>query len=476
MIPSRRFAAGLLAALLISACGNASPPSHHPAAAKPSAPATSTPTHATPNYALTVRVPDPHCPDDKGIGVNAAEWTSQAAGNGDDFPGLAAAMEANGDTLVIASGDPTPTTAIAAEFRTPCDLDPAYGDNGATQLSAPGFPVNVSGVFPTADGGALITGGTSVSDGRWFVGKLTAGGQLDQAFGDHGWALLPWAGTATTIAVAPNGNIVVGGLGNDNGISSVGEISAQGRPVTSFGTRGQTAMPPWHDGGVDGVWIEPDGNILALVGGGNMGCWGVTAVTLTPSGRGVPGFTAAFDRALKSADPDRASGLPIFVGGLTVGSHGFHLVGTAQDDCVGNPPQQKPNPSQRVIDIAFGYDGNLDTAFGKDGVTSFSAPMASLAWVLPQSDASVLLVTSPYRGGPDQRRRDDVFVYRISDTGRLETNYADHGLAVVTLPYVLGSGVDYVAEPRPVSNGQRAAVVTLNAKGNAVVLIQVAAR
>jgi len=129
-----------------------------------------------------------------------------------------------------------------------------------------------------------------------------------------------------------------------------------------------------------------------------------------------------------------------------------------------------------VIDIAFGYDGNLDTAFGKDGGTSFSAPMASLGWVLPQSDASVLLVTSPCRGGPDQRRRDDVFVYRISDTGRLETSYADHGIADVTLPYTVGSDVVPGVWPLPVSNGQRAAVVTTNAKGNAVVLIPVAAR
>ena len=421
-------------------------------------------------------MPDAHCPDGKGIGVDTAEWTSQAAGNGDDLPGLTATMEANGDTLVIASGDPTATTAIAAEFRTSCELDPAFGDNGATQLSAPGFPVNVSAVFPTADGGALITGGTSVLDGRWFVGKLTARGQLDRAFGEHGWAVLPWAGTATTIAVAPSGNIVVGGLGNDNGSSSVGEITAQGQPVTSFGTRGQTAMPPWHDGGVDGVWFEPDGNILALVGGGNMGCWGVTAVTLTPSGRGVPGFTAAFDRALKSADPDRASDLPIFVGGLTIGSNGFHLVGTAQDDCVDNPPQRKPNPSQRVIDIAFGYDGNLDPSSGRNGVTGFSAPMAALGWVLPQSDTSVLLVTSPDRGASDQHGRDNLLVYRISDTGRLETSYADHGIADVTLPYTVGSDVVPGVWPLPVSNGQRAAVVTTNAKGNAVVLIPVAAR
>jgi hypothetical protein len=471
----RVLAAVSLAGLLVAGCGSATV-KPRPAAERPSTSATTTPQPAPsgPGPALTVPVPDSHCPGGQGIGINTAEWTSQAAGNGDDYPELAAAMLPNGDTLVVASGDPTPDTAIAAEFRTPCDLDPAFGQNGATQLSASGFALSISAVLPTADGGALIAGGTSAADdGRWVVGKLTAGGQLDQAFGRNGWVRLPWVGSASKLAVARNGDILVGGSGIENGNLFLTEITAQGSVVPTFGTRGRAPLPPSHDGGVEGLWVEPDGNILGLVGGGNMGCWSVGATTLSPAGRPVPGFAARFQHTLNSADPDRQSGLPIFVGGATAGPAGFHLVGTAQDGCVDDPPNHGPNPSQRIIDVAIGYDGRRDAGFGADGVTSFPAPIAEQAWVLPQSDATVMLVISPYRYGSGGHGRDNVLVYRISKTGRLDTSYAKHGVADVPLPYTAGNDPDPWVGPVPVGNGRQAALVTMTADGNAVTLIPI---
>lgn len=421
-------------------------------------------------------MPDSRCPHGNGIGINTAEWTSQAAGDGDDFPALAAAMQPNGDALVIASGAPTPTTAIAAEFRTPCDLDPTFGESGVTQLDGRGFGVSIADVIPTAGGGALVAGSTTGAVGRWLVGKLTASGQLDQAFGERGWAVLPWPGTATTMAVTPNGNILVGGFGTDNGVSFVGEITAQGSVVRSFGAGGHALMPPAHDGGVQGVWVEPAGKILALVGGGNMGCWWVQAVTLTASGRRMPGFTARVDDALKYADPGREPDLPIFVGSVSTGPDGFHLVGTGQDDCVGEPPQRKSNPSHRGIEVAFRYDGRPDPAFGATGVRSFSAPMADDCWVLPQSDTSVLLAIKPDHPVLAQHWRNDVLVYRLTSSGRLDTHYANHGVADVLLPGPTGAEALPVVWPLPVSDGRQAAVVTPTADGHAVILVPFPAR
>lgn len=469
--PARLTCVGMLAALLVSACGGSDTQSP---TALPSGSATST-AHAersAPASALTVRVSDPDCPDKQGVGVNTAEWTSRAARRGNDFPGLAAAMLANGDTLVVASGAPRPDTAVAAEFRTSCEMNTAFGQGGATLLANAGHGVSITDVLPTTDGGALIAGGTnSLLDRHWLVGKLTADGQLDQAFGNQGWASLPWRYTATAMAVTHSGDIVVGGLGSQNGSSFVTEIDANGRLVPTFGVGGRTRMPPWHDGGVSGVWIEPNGNILALVGGGNMGCWGVVAVTLTPSGQRALGFTSRFRQELRQADPNPKFGLPIFIGNAVVSQDGFHLVGTAQNDCVDNPPRRKPNPTQRVTDIAFGYDGRLDPAFGTNGVTSFSAPIASEAWALPQADGSVLLVTSPdHNGFFNGKKRADMRLYRIGATGHLDISYASHGVADVPLPFTVGNYT--IGPPAAVSNGHQTVIVTSTASGNAVILVR----
>jgi len=410
------------------------------------------------------------------IGVNTAEWTSRAANAGSDFPSLAAAMLANGKTLVIASGAPTPGTAIAAEFRSPCALNPAFGRYGATRLAFPGHGVNISTILPTADGGALIAGSTSQasSNSQWLVGKLMTDGQLDPAFGHHGWALLPWRYTATTLALTHSGDIVVGGDGNANGSSFVSQITARGSLVTTFGVGGRTGMPPYHDGGVQGVWIEPNGDILSLVGGGNMGCWGVVAVTLTSSGRRIPGFTARFRRALRQVDPDPDYPITVFIGDVVVGPSGFHLVGTDQDNCVDNPPGR--NPSERVSDIAFGYDGGLDTSFGTNGVTSFPAPIADSVWALPRADGSLLLATSPDRNDHGHYARADLLLYRITRTGQLETSYASHGVGDVPLPYDRDSDTALEIGSLPVSNGRQTAIVSGNAPGDAVILMEVPTR
>ena len=49
-------------------------------------------------------------------------------------------------------------------------------------------------------------------------------------------------------------------------------------------------LPTGEDSGVEALALEPNGDILAKVGYGNMGCWGVGLAMLTPSGRPAPLF------------------------------------------------------------------------------------------------------------------------------------------------------------------------------------------
>jgi Domain of unknown function (DUF5122) beta-propeller len=469
-------AAGLLVAVLANACGQISdvPDS---AARHSGAPSPSATAPASPSDGLFRRISNPHCPGGNGIAVNTAEWTSRAANSGHAFPELAAAMRANGDTLVVASAARTPATAIAAEFRSPCSLNPAFGRDGATQLALPRLGVSITDVLPTADGGALVAGSTSQGHSRWLVGKLTPDGTLDTAFGRQGWALMPSGYAATTIALARGGDVVVGGDGNGNGDSFVREISAHGKLMPTFGIAGRVRMPLWHDGGVQGVWVEPNGDILSLIWGGNMGCWGLTAVTVTPSGVRVPGFTARFQQAMRHVDSGQCF-YPVFIGDVIVGSGGFHLVGTAERSCVGYGCTEHPgrrDPSSRVSDIALNYDGSLDTDFGTDGATNFPAPIADRAWALPQADGSLLLATRPDMLFRRQHAPARHLVYRITAAGRLDTRYAKNGVATIPLPYrnrFLGGPEDTPASI-PVSNGRQTVIAATVAPGNAVILIPV---
>lgn len=418
-----------------------------------------------------------------GVGINTAEWTSRAARRGGDFPALAAAMLANGDTLVVASGAPKPDSAIAAEFRSPCELDAAFGQGGATRLANPGPGVSVSEVLPTADGGAVIAGSTSqtyrhflVGPSHWLVGKLTADGQLDTSFGSQGWVTLPWAYTATSLALASNGNIVVGGDGKTSGSSFISELTTDGKLVPTFGVAGRTRMPPWHDGGVQGVWIEPTGDILSLVGGGNMGCWGLTAVTLTANGVRVPDFTKRFMANLRRTEGPGGCFSPVFIGDVTIGSAGFHLIGTGQRSCVNYGCTERPgrrDPTAHLSDLAFAYTGALDSTFGTSGRTSFPAPIAGSAWAFPQTDGSLLLATSPVDigFGNHPNKHAHLRLYRISPTGDLQTSYANNGVADVPLPFVMGSADTGAVQSLPVSNGKQNAIVTSTTSGNALILI-----
>jgi hypothetical protein len=408
------------------------------------------------------------------VAINTTEWTSSAAGEVDAYPNLTGAMLANGDAVAVATAAPTPETATVAEFRSPCALDPGFGHAGAIELALPGAGVAVGAVAPTGDGGALLAGNTDRGD-HWLVGKLTASGALDPSFGTRGWSVLPWRGSADAIAVTRAGDIVLGGADrpHENGQSMVTEVTARGRVVPTFGVLGRVAMPGYHDGGLESVAVEPSGQILALVGGGNMGCWGVTAVTLSPSGHLLRGFTERFQRALLLADPT-ICWTPVFVGDTQVGPTGFRLIGTAERQCVNygctEHPCSKPDPTQRVTEIAFTYEGDLDSGFGAGGSTSTPAPMAESAWAMPQADGSVLLAATPALACLNDRKRAELFVYHLTRTGRLDRSYADRGVDTIPQPYSNGQYI--VSTPAiPVSNGRTSAIIVLTDHGNAVGLM-----
>jgi hypothetical protein len=165
-------------------------------------------------------------------------------------------------------------------------------------------------------------------------------GRIDPTFGDGGWTVLPFPGEVTAILQEPSGRIIIAGDNGGGGCCTLNwaaAISARGRLENGFGTHGRAELPTGGDSGVEGLALEPNGDVLAKVGYGNMGCLGVALAMLTPSGRQVPQFAKRFDRFWQGLS------FGAFVGDVYIDGDGFTLVGTGQRPCADGPSFSAPS-------------------------------------------------------------------------------------------------------------------------------------
>jgi hypothetical protein len=83
--------------------------------------------------------------------------------------------------------------------------------------------------------------------------------------------------------------------------------------------------------------LEPNGDILAPIDYGNMGCWGTALAMLTPTGRHVLLFGKRLDQFWHGL------GFGAFVGDVDIDGEGLILVGTGQRPCAGGPSFSAPS-------------------------------------------------------------------------------------------------------------------------------------
>jgi hypothetical protein len=375
----------------------------------------------------------------------SASWLAGAAD-------IATEMQPDGDTLVVVSaGFPTAGYAIADEFTPACTPDHAFGQGGTEHLSFGGQAFTISAAIAAPGGKTLLAGSTAKG---WLVARIDANGRLDAAFGSGGSTVLPWPGSVSAIALTSSGTIVLGGTAGGGCCVRewVGELTRDGALIHGFGNGGRTAIPVYlDDSGIGRVWAAPDGEILALSGGGNMGCWGTYVSALTSGGRPVPGFQSTFNAAMHRVLPSQ-----VFVADVIIRPTGFLLVGTDQDTCVSTVPDR--TAQGRII--AFQLNGKLT------GTSTFASAMTEPAWALPRSNGGFVLVTSAPVVQVSPHARASLTLLTFSAAGRHQ------GTVVVPLPYVSQS---FPAEAIPVTittNGRVTSVVTSNATGKALRLIQ----
>jgi hypothetical protein len=343
---------------------------------------------------------------------------------------VASATIADGSTLIaLTNVYPGKTSAVLRSVTRTCASNREFGDDGAATITIPssllptdpaegGFPAGglwVNAIAPRNGGGAIVAG---VYGGDWVVGEITASGTVDQTFGSNGWVLLPLPGEVTAILQEPSGRIVIAGDNGGGGCCTVNwaaALSEHGQLENGFGAHGRALLPTGEDSGVQSLALEPNGDILAEIGYGNMGCWGTSLAMLTPSGAPEPMFAQRLARFW------HAQGFGAFIGDTYVDGEGFTLLGTGQKPCYDEPPGSTA-PSTGLI-AHFRADG---TPAGP--TVRFPSRMYGSVKVLADGHDAILAET-PYA---DQT---DITLTALRPDGSTDPRFASHGSARIRTPW-----------------------------------------
>jgi hypothetical protein len=350
---------------------------------------------------------------------------------GGAFP--ASATLADGSTLIALSEVfPGRGSTDLYSLTTACALNRAFGHGGVAKITISGARMHaapaprgvppptgvlwVQTVAPRRGGGAILAG-TYGDD--WVVGEVTQRGALDSMFGNGGWTVLPFHGEVTAVMQEQSGRIVVAGDNNGGGCCTYDwatAVSAHGQFDRAFGIDGRETLPRGEDSGVEALAAEPNGDILVMVGGGNMGCFGVELAMLTPSGRPVPGFAARLSQFWQRLR------FGTFRGDVYVDGEGFTLVGGGQRPCM-QTSYSFSAPSATGVIAHFRTDG---TAVG--AAVRFPSRMAG-GFDAFEYGAETLIVQSPYTNPTELT----LTVRRLD--GSLDPRFGSRGRTLIRTPW-----------------------------------------
>ena len=210
--------------------------------------------------------------------------------------GGATSVAVQPDGRVVVAGVATNTSllmttySVVARLTASGDLDPTFGSGGRAYSlsgrSSSSFSVDAVALQP--DGRVVIGGRTSTSP---FLARFTVDGQTDASFGTAGSAVLgiPLDRVAA-VAVDATGRIAV--TGRPAGLTAdlvVGRYTAAGLPDTAFGGTGSVQVD--ITGGYDGasaLALDGSGGIVAVGYGGRATSTDLALVRLLADDRGTP--------------------------------------------------------------------------------------------------------------------------------------------------------------------------------------------
>jgi uncharacterized delta-60 repeat protein len=148
--------------------------------------------------------------------------------------------------------------------------DPAFGYGGSARAYI-GILNGANAVALQPDGKIVIAGYSAFNDQYtvmdFLIARFNPDGSPDAAFGNDGAYLVDFAGgadSATALALAPDGKLVVAGSVWTGATYAwgVARLTPAGQPDTTFGTNGWVANLSGNSASADAILIQPDGKIL----------------------------------------------------------------------------------------------------------------------------------------------------------------------------------------------------------------------
>ena len=301
-------------------------------------------------------------------------------------PAFAVAVQTDGKILAAV---PANLVLTVFRFNSNGSVDSTFGSNGATAIQAQGLflgPASGS-IALQPDGRILVATGQNEGGGLHIVARLLANGQLDSTFGSNGAA--PTFVGGDSVAVLPNGNIVVG----TGSLTSA--YSPNGVVVQNFGIHGQT---PGFANDVGGFVVNnnsPTGTRIITAGSI------LTDLNITFTNT-VSGFLLVSYKT--NGTLDNAFGIH---GGVTTPfpgntfSRAFAVALQTNGDivAVGQTGLTETGPSDFAL-VRYNPDGSVDTTFGNSGFVStpFGTSVAFANTVLIQIDGKIIAVGNSNSG------------------------------------------------------------------------------
>ncbi|HEY0428620.1 MAG TPA: FG-GAP-like repeat-containing protein, partial [Pyrinomonadaceae bacterium] len=151
----------------------------------------------------------------------------------------------------------------------PSDLDLTFGNGGKAVSSPDGSQTTYGyGMALQPDGKIVMAGGYFNSPGNlgFIVTRYNADGSLDSNFGNNGWTAVTFGYSreaGTSVALQPDGKIVVGGPLYNGGIDiGIIRFNANGSLDTSFDGDGKVIINSGTDDEIFSLKIANDGKIV----------------------------------------------------------------------------------------------------------------------------------------------------------------------------------------------------------------------
>lgn len=291
---------------------------------------------------------------------------------------------------------PTNAVSLTVPSPWPGTPDQNFGQGGVAGELFVGGSANSVAIAP--DGKIVVAGNPGALDSTLVLARYNADGSLDPSFGTDGQLVTPWSVADQTheLLVQPDGKVVVTGSDIDGNLV-VARYLDNGAPDPSFGRGGVAVvnLMAWNE--ESAVALQPDGKIVAA---GVVSEASLAVARLTPNGA-----------------PDATFG----TGGTVITPIEPYIYGPVAVHVLRNG---SIIAGAELSLVRYTANGRLDTSFGTGGIVP-SQPYD----VVEQPDGKLLVRSAGY------------VVNRLLPDGSPDLSFGDSGTTLVD-----GNGVSIVLE------------------------------